>query len=253
MFPLIPVAFTNTTIFVSDTYLLNSSIGIYLIFYILFKNYEKILTPLVFLYAIFLFFQTQSYVKIYLDDYVFWKYSYEKEPTIDSTLNFAIDSLRVKKFDQSLLLLRQVQKWSPNDTRILPIVVKNYFYNPKLTPLDKIKYLESIHPLTPISAFYLSILYSNLNLKEKLDKVLHFPFLYPKAFLVDLSYEAETVLATYMAICEKNLVTNTCSQNITNFNKIVKFEAWKNELYTETLQAHRKDLNNIIYSMPAEP
>jgi hypothetical protein len=223
--PLIPVCYKITNIFCSDTYVLNASIGIYLIIYINIKNYIPRIKYFIIFYTLFLIYYNYQYVKIFNSDYELWEYSYKKEATPISTINLAQYYTKAHKFKEADELILRTKIWQPNNYRRIIAAINNIYYNTDISNTEKINSLENFKPLTKLTMLYLSILYSKENQSQKVQNLIPQLLNNPASYFMFFSDRNEEILAMYLTLCEKENIKN-CTDSVIQLKKTIIMPFW---------------------------
>ena len=226
LYPIFPVTFKMTRIFCSDTYILNASIGIYLLMAYFSNQVKRIkINVLISLYALALFIFNLTYVKNFYSDFNIWHYSYSKEATPNSALALAEIYLSQGNYEQSDLLIRRVHDWEQDSVLLYGMAAKNIFYNSHFPIEYKIKRLSNFKPQRPITSFFLAILYTNIGLKKEAREQLEKVLINPNYFVLDLMNQKDKVMGTYLAMCELNELSS-CQQSFDRFKIYFMDGAW---------------------------
>lgn len=172
--PLLIVTIRPTNIFCSDTYLLNSSLGLYwsiCYFWSSAISSKKALGTLI-IYGVFLFVYNINYINVFLGDEVMWKYSQEKEANAQSTMIVAMGYMKKNNFAPAYKLIDEIQAKWPESQFIPQLISESIFFNDKLSNQKKIEIINKISSKTPSTYFYLSILYARENSLDNLKNSL---------------------------------------------------------------------------------
>lgn len=212
--PLFIVSIRPTNIFCSDTYLLNSSLGLYLaIGYCASPvlNSKKALGGLI-LYGLFLFVYNLNYINVFSGDEVMWKYSQEKEANAQSTMIVAMGHMKKNDFVPAYVLIDEIQAKWPESPFIPQLISESIFFNDKLSNQKKIEIIEKVSSKTPATYFYLSILYARENSQDNLKISLENFLNNRTALRMEFKGKEERVSAIFYYTCRYFKIQN-CETN----------------------------------------
>lgn len=201
--PLLLVSIRPTNVFCSDTYLLNSSVGIYwALAYLLDStpHLKKILVALI-IYASILFIYNLSYLKVFSDEESLWKYSQAKEANFQSTMIVALGHVKKNEFAEAYALIDDLQAKWPESPYIPQLIAESVFFNEHLSDHKKIEIIEKNKEQTPATHFYLSILYAREGRVDKVENNLVQVLKNPKLLKSELKDREERVAAIYQYTC----------------------------------------------------
>jgi len=240
-FPLILVTVNMTNIFCSDTYLLNSSIGLYWCFLIIsqdFKSQKMLITAMSFITIAIALYNFQ-YIKIFSDENELWLYSQKKEATPQTNIIASSIYIRQKRFYDSALLIEELQSRWPNQPFLPQVIAQNVFYNPNLSNDFKIKKLLEISSPMPSTYFYLSILYGYAGDSSGLKNVIFSIFNDPVKFNMEFRGNEEKIAAIFIYTCSY-FKYSECEMYLNNFKRNSLHKDWDNnkfEIYLKQLKA----------------
>lgn len=235
--PLIIVTFNMTNIFCSDTYLLNSSIGIYLTLalYLQKQKHQKIILTVLSLYTIAIFTANLKYVEIFKNEDALWSYSYEKEATPQSAGIKSSTLIKQGLFHESYKVIERIQNEWPNHPFLTQIISENIFYNPSIVNAIKIKALEEQSLKTPSLYFYLTILYARESAVEKIRITLPNIVFNKDKFNTEFRGNEELIGASLSYICNFYRI-NECNSTLEILKNDIAKSRWNETLFQEILK-----------------
>jgi hypothetical protein len=148
---LIPVLF-NSTVFVSDTYLLNASLGIYLLF-ILLINDRRLPLFMVAIYSLFLAATNVYYTSLFANAKSVWLYSFNREQSIESTLVVAEIMISDHQYDRAYALTKDLLQ----NEEAIPVHAKS-IYLKSASLEERTKLTKNISFEHPAKYFFLVLL-----------------------------------------------------------------------------------------------
>jgi hypothetical protein len=161
--PLLLVSY-KTNVFNSDTYTLNSFVGLFILVYFLFESVNWTALLFVFLAFYFAYFN-QEYIKVFESGNQIWVYSYVHEPTIQSTINVSRDLISDHKY-QKAYELSTPKPNSPYVKDLLLVHAETIYFNKNILLDDKIHELQTMNLDHSLRHLLLALLYL-----EKGDKI----------------------------------------------------------------------------------
>jgi len=202
-FPLILVTLNMTNIFCSDTYLLNSSIGLYWVFLVLTERFEsnKTFIFLLSLYVSTVALYNFNYIKIFNNEDHLWLYAYNKEATPQTSIVASSIYIKEKRFQESYEIIKEIQNRWPGQPFLPKLIAENIFYNPNITNDIKIKLLNDIQPKMPSTFLYLSVLYGYEKNIEALKTSLYLIFLNPSEFNLEFRGNETRIASIFKYTC----------------------------------------------------
>jgi tetratricopeptide (TPR) repeat protein len=243
MLPLIVVNLKTTQVFGSDTYLLSTGIGIYLLIGILlnqfikFKKSLKSKLLLILLYIIFLVpyaYLSFKVSKSFESSPSLFERAYLVEPTPFNLRVFVYQTQERGEYEKAYPYALRLFEWDPYAPFVDLVFGITIYKNRILKNEEKIMILQTAvnnHPDLPWIRYYLSLLYSIKEDYQRAYKVFevfkHNDFL---LFEKDLS----RVLGAYLKFCKLSL--HSCAElemSINNFRK--SSPLWNEELFNNSL------------------
>ena len=225
--PLIPVTAKITRIFCSDTYLLNACLGIYIVLFLILKNYlSKKVLSLLSLYVLAVFIYNLSYIKLFTDAKNIWEFSYLKEPNTIAIAALASASISERNHINAEKLIDELYELDPKHKYIEKLKIDNIYLDSKLTHAEKAEQILKIESKVPYAHYILSKIYLNENNVENFKKVMIDFFSEPQMYLKYAYFDNEQMVAFYKAACEKFKIESECIKNFNRFKQQVSFRHW---------------------------
>jgi hypothetical protein len=240
IFALLPVLVTiihMTNIFGTDTYLLNTGVGLYVILAIAFegkiinlsKNIKKII------YATFILI-IGAYLNLsiqiadsFKSTYDLFHFAFKTEPTPFVLKAMIKEHFLRNEYDSALEKSLQLIHWDTYGANTDLMFSQSVYKHPALESAQKIKILlthYSRYPRLTWTSYYLSVLYANYNNFQKafylLDQIKPVDY-------ADLGDDINVVMAEYLFIC--NQIRQDCSNVKNKIEMAKKSRHWNEESY----------------------
>ncbi|MGZ3690923.1 MAG: hypothetical protein ACXVAX_05450 [Pseudobdellovibrio sp.] len=246
LIPLIPVTVKVTRIFCSDTYLLNASIGLYLLIFLLSKDGAFKRSHLfIGAYALILFPINFNYIRLFQDTYKIWEYSYSKEPNTLSLAGLATRSIQQQNMSQAKSYINELAALEPEYKFLSKLQSDVIYYDSKLSSEEKIKQLQELPDKKPISLFQLALLHSNAGNKEEFQQDV-FEFLSRPQEYINYAYmNNEEMLALLKTACERNKIGSECAKRHNEFNKVVTYKNWNQDNFDKYYRVDSSHPENL--------
>jgi hypothetical protein len=237
LLPLFIVLISPTNIFCSDTYLLNSTFAIWLIFALVLEQFlsKQFIYITLILFTSILFFYNLNYIKHFSNDESLFRYAYQKEATPFSISVLANIEVEKNNLETSRLLVDQLEKWDSNNPFICRLKSKNVYYDKSLSSVEKLNKLNNLIPSCPTKNLYLAALHAReMNSHFFMQ---HFSFIFSdkNQTNLELSQSIVDILAFGQNFCEriksadckteieKHKIFFIKSSNLTRFNQTLTF------------------------------
>jgi len=236
-YPLLIVTIKPTNIFCSDTYLLNASLGIFLIL----GNIIQILSRFQKTFVVFsiimitgLIFFDARYLEIYLDETSYWQYVYDHENSPYASVKLAERYTGLAKFEEAQQLLDAALTWAPSTFGLKKNFAFNIYKNTKISKYEKIHKLNSLAWSSPTKSLLLAHLYAQEGDKEKCLNSLKGVFESKPNFNLELSHIKEFSIAYSVFTCDF-FKDSECSSKYLNYKNIFQLKNWDQNLFDEQL------------------
>jgi hypothetical protein len=248
LYPLIPTTIFKTNIFVSDTYLLNSMIGLMIIVGLILINLKNqlYLKWIFSAYLIYTFIFNLSYINSFIDDYSLWSYSYDNEPTISSTLFLAENNTLNNNFQKADSLIKEAYLWDKNNLSISSIHAKNIYLNPNFSPINKIEFLKNIEAKGPTQQLFLTLLYAQLGDHQNVIKSLNTMTLLQEKNHIEMHDYLEHAYAFIEFTCRVEGIVNCDEIYLSRVKRTKKNWDQKKYLTASAFFKSRKNFSFII-------
>lgn len=163
--PLALVLAKMTNIFMSDTYLLNASIGLIIPVAFLFenrlvtnRNSSRWTAALPVILFSFLFYQSWNLARAWESDFNLWQYAYQKDPTPYHSARYGWELLRAGKTQEALRLAFEVREKNPHHPQ-LPLLMSQAIYTAdQLSLNEKLELLRETHQDSVWSPYFTAAL-----------------------------------------------------------------------------------------------
>ena len=159
---LIPVLY-NSSIFASDTYLLNASVGVYILFILLINNKTAPLF-LISAYSAFLAVENFQYANIFSNAKTLWVYSFNKEQSTEATVAVAEFMIKDKHYNDAYSLTKD----GLQNEEVIPVYLNSIYLNNFLSQ-EKISLIKNIPLEHPSKYFFLILLAAEDSDKKLVD------------------------------------------------------------------------------------
>ena len=241
LLPLLMVTLKPTNIFVSDTYFLIPGIAILnLLAYFLAGNSWFRQIPLqlkrallVATAGVFIYLSLDA-AQLFRSNRDFTMGAYKKEATPTTLVYYAEQSLNDGYFGKAFESILKLQLWDPSHPDFTRLLSKALYLDPKPSPQDKIKFLESQHLDDPYITLALAQLYAQeKHFQEAFTLLNDLLFKGPKK--IPKSIEFSTVVAHFIYYCSKSKPEKYCNEMLKKVRKETTKEPWNQAAYTSRL------------------
>jgi hypothetical protein len=249
VFAFLPIAVTTfhmTNIFGTDSYLLNTGIGLYVILSIVLNQKlpglsQKIKKLLV----VFFILTTAAYLHLciqvadsFKSNYSLFKFVSRIEPNPFVMKAMIKEHLLKNEFDFALEKSLQIIHWDTYGKNSDLMFSQSVYKHPSLTPFQKIKLLQGPfdkYPHLNWTSYYLSMIYAQLNNFNKafdiLDKM-------DPEYYIYWGEDLSVIMAEYLYICEK--IKTDCSDVKRKIKTAHESKDWNENIYLKRLSTLKK-------------
>lgn len=223
IFPLLPVIGMQQNVFVHDSYLLLTLVGVSILSALLIRELpfeKKRVLPILNILALLFLIQSYSVAQSFESENKLWERAWEIEETPFVLAQKANRELENKEFVSALQDVERLKNWNPDHPLLSLLYPKAVFFSPQLTQEEKEKRLRENYSGQAWQAYFLSALYAQKNdyhsayeiLKEQVSKC------------VDFENEAEVVAAELKYFCLKSKGLK-CDELVQDFSSACQFRA----------------------------
>lgn len=217
--PILVITMNVTNIFGSDTYILNTGIGVFIIFGIIINDYSSKLHQRFFQYCsllaalllLLIFIYTTSQISTsWLSDYSLFERASNSEATPLNLKNYIQNLLKNGEYKKSFALANQLIDWDPEGNNVDSIYLLSVYKYPDLNNQDKISLLENknfIYKDSPWLKYYLASLYASQKNFQKSNEIIES---ISESALLRFKEDSPVVLAEFIYFCHmanKNCLT----------------------------------------------
>lgn len=198
IYPLIIVVVLATNIFGSNTYLINSMLGIYLIAGILASELSSKLISVIAIFSVLIFFNIKNSIQItgsLFNDHDMWAYSVEKEPTASGLASLARYKIIRNENKEAANLIERAEEMQDDYAFLGQLKAQNIFKNKKLDDIEKIKELKNLKIESSTKHLYLSYLYAQKKMKSEFIEEIKLIFAKKSLFNIEFLNEKGFVVA----------------------------------------------------------
>ncbi len=249
--PLIPLLLKMTNIFVSDTYLLNASLGIFIalgytrwtqVFPQQWRHSRWMAFASVCSLFFILSFQLSS---AWESDLKLWKNSYSTEATPANTTNYGEYLLRSDEPQKALELALRVKDWQPQNPDLPNFFSQSIYKNPDFTLEQKISVLKDSTFNSPWHSYYLAALYASKGDFGAAFQEIRSQLGLLDRFIWDFQDQLEIVTAELYYFCQKS-GEKGCSdfqqklQNHLESHHYLRIKRWSQESFMKRLRELEK-------------
>jgi uncharacterized protein Veg len=239
IFPLITVIFKKTNIFVSDTYMLVSQLGIYYLLVLILQTYQiraKIVLAAMSIIIFGLLSYTKNFVPAYYNDHNMAAFSYNKEKTHLSIFLLLKEYIEKGDLKKSNALVEAFEVYDPFSPILGKLKCQVILLDRSTTPDQKIKKIDDIKKEYFAKLIFQVDLFKETHDKTRLYKTLNIITSNPSSFIIEYYDQLESTVAYVVnTIHSEKDYPNPEIKIQYVLEAVRKYPFWNEKVYTDEL------------------